>query len=64
MDDILVVTTEEIGRTETNMVLYWVDRGTGPGFSDTTRRFGLRLNRSAVDTRGLIDETFQIHDTM
>ena len=33
MDDVLILTTKEIGRTETNVVLYWVDRDTGPGFS-------------------------------
>ena len=42
MDDVLVVTTEEIGRTETNVVLYWVDRDTGPGFfsQDSSRSGG------------------------
>ena len=69
MNDVLVVTTEEIGLTETNMILYWVDRDTGPGFfsQDNSRvwaTFEVEESRSIVDTTGLIDEMFHIHDTM
>ena len=68
MDDVLVVTTEEIGRTETNIVLYWVDRDTGPGFFQYSSRvwatFEVEESRSIVDTTGIIKETFHIHETM
>ena len=68
LEGVPVVTMKKNDRTETDVVLHWVDGDTGSGFFQYSQSVWVTFEvgecRSTVNMTCLVDETFQIHVTM
>ena len=68
LEGVSVAATEKSARTETKIVLCWVDGDTETGFFQYSWNGWVRLevgeSRSTLDMTGLVDKTFRIHVAM